>query len=104
MMVSSLALVVDADNFTAIVGRLATAFVVVQTDPVPWTIDTTAALMLDWSSATGWAEIILTIVETSGGPEGVVVLVEDVLVVEGILDELNIALEEFTFTGTFGIA
>ena len=103
-MVSSLALIVDADHITAIGGRLATAFVVVQTDPVPWTIDTTAALMFDWSGTTGWAVVLLTIVETSGGPEGVVVLVEDVLVVEGILDELNIALKQFTFTGTFGIA
>merc|ERR1712128_243661 len=59
--------------------------------------------MFNWNSSAGWAVLVFTVVETSGGPEGVVVGVEGVLVGESVLDELNIALEEFTFAGTVGI-
>ena len=98
-----LALVVGADNNTGGAGRLTTALVVVQADPVPRSINTTTALMFDWNSTTGRAVLIFAVVETSGRPEGVVVGVEGVLVGESVLDELNIALEQFTFAGTVGI-
>merc|ERR1712021_110407 len=59
--------------------------------------------MFNWNSSTGWAVLIFTVVEASGRPEGVVVGVESIFVGESVLDELNIALEEFTLAGTVGI-
>jgi len=72
------------------------ALVLYHVGPVVGTIVTSAALVLDWDTSVG--DAVLFVVEARA-PEQVVVLVEDVLLGEGVLGELQITLEELALAG-----
>ena len=61
-----------------------------------------AALVVDWDTAVGWAVVGVSVVKAklSLGPEGVEVVVEDVSRVESIMREFEIALEKFLLAGS----
>ena len=68
-----------------------------------FSIVASAALVLDWNASVGWAVFRVSIVESFDGPEGMVLLVEDLLSGKCVLGELKIALEEFSFAGTLSV-
>ena len=88
--VCNLTLIIGTDD-----GAIGAALVVVETDPFEWLVSTTAACVLDWGAAGALA--VLLVIETGLGPEGVVVLVEHVMLSVCVLDELHITHEELLF-------
>ena len=86
----NLTLIIGTDD-----GAIGAALVVVETDPFEWLVSTAAACVLDWGAAGALA--VLLVIETGLGPEGVVVLVEHVMLSVCILDKLNITHKELLF-------
>jgi len=75
-------------------------FVLNHVGPVVRGVVTSAAFVLDGHASV--CDAVLVRVEASS-PEKMVVLVEDVLLSKGVLGELDITLEELTFTGASGV-